>query len=119
MKDSRYEQLRQEAIKFHKKYPKVWSLFCEYTFERIQRGFKNYSARGIFHRIRWETDQAETSENEFKLNDHHSPFYARAFMKAYPEYSGFFRTRKQNSKEEKATDLPPLTPDYFDGVYNE
>ena len=96
----RYEELRQAAIKFHREHPEVWHLFDLYTWDRIDRGCKNYSARGVFHRIRWETSTPSyTLGKEFKLNNNHSPFYARAWMKLHPEYDGFYRVREQISKE--------------------
>jgi hypothetical protein len=30
----------------------------------------------------------------YKINDHYSAYYARLFMRDYPEYDGFFRTRR-------------------------
>jgi hypothetical protein len=113
--ESRHEELRQQCMDFHAANPKVWELFVKFTFEKIRKKFDHYSCRGVFHRIRWETDQVPTEgEDVFKLNNNHSPFYARRFMKMYPVYEGFFRVRRQISKGEEATHLPPLTPEYFD-----
>ncbi len=111
---TRYDELADSVRKFHKKHPMVWTLFQRYTFDRINRGFKHYSAYAIFERVRWETDQAQVDGDEFKLNNNHRPFYARAFMKKYPEHEGFFRTRVQTSKEKTATGLPELKPSDFD-----
>lgn len=108
--------MREQCIAFHKAHPEVWKLFARFTFELIARGFKHYSAQhGVFARIRWETDQADVDGNStFKVNNNHSPFYARAFMKKYPEHDGFFRTRQQTSEHEGATGLPELGPQDFD-----
>ena len=35
-------------------------------------------------------------------------------MKSFPKHDGFFRTRKQTSLEQKATNLPELRPSDFD-----
>jgi len=108
---TRLDQLRDQVTKFHNEHPEVWDLFVRFTREKIDRGFKHYSARGIFHRIRWETDKPTYEEGlEFKLNDHHSPFYARRFHKVYPQYDGFFHTREQISARNDATNLPELSP---------
>ena len=112
-KKTRYDELREECVAFNAKYPAVWELFVKFTFDRINRGFEHYSAYAIFERIRWETDQAPTPDSEFKLNNNFRPFYARAFMKVYPEYDGFFRLRKQTSKEKTAVNLPPLGPNDY------
>lgn len=107
--------MRDQALAFHKRHPKVWALFCKFTRERITRGFKHYSVNGVFERIRWETEVVDTEgKTMFKLNNNYRPFYARGFMAKFPEHNGFFRIRKQISKNEPATYLPPLNPDFFD-----
>ena len=116
---SRYEQLRQECIAFHSRHPEVWDAFCRLTHRVINRGFQNYSARAIFQQIRWETDMGELGSDNFKINDHHSPFYARAFMRRYPQYAGFFRLREQRSRGTPASRLPPLGPADFPYVGDE
>jgi hypothetical protein len=73
--------------------PEIWRLFVLFTFDRIRRSCSHYSARGVFHRIRWET-VADTDDPEFKVNDRWSPYYARKFHRAYPQHGGFFRTRR-------------------------
>lgn len=95
----RHEQMLKACKKFHANHPEVWDYFEKFTFERIHRGFKHYSARGIWHRIRWETaaPYPDGTERPFKLSNNHTPFYARAFMRKYPQYAGFFRTKTQKS----------------------
>lgn len=112
--ETRYDEMRQQVIAFHKANPKVWELFDKFTRDRINRGFKNYSVNGIFERIRWETAQAKPGdESGFKLNNNYRPFYARAWMELNPDHDGFFRTRKQTSKNDPASHRPPLTQDFF------
>jgi hypothetical protein len=65
--------------------PKLWKLMQQYCREAIQGGWEHYSARTIFHRIRWHV-QVETSDPEFKINDHWTPYFSRVFMWAYPEH---------------------------------
>jgi hypothetical protein len=112
---TRYDEMLEAANEFHAAHPEVWAWFCHFTFEKINEGFKHYSAQhGVFARIRWETDKAIVDENTFKINNNHSPFYARGFMMTYPEHDGFFRLRVMTSTEEPATGLPELTPEDFD-----
>lgn len=108
---TRYEELREDVLRFHGQHPKVWVLFKKFTLERVSRGFQHYSVNAIFERIRWETDQAIVDgKSTFKLNNNYRPFYARAFMRKHPEHEGFFRTRHQLSHDTEAVGLPPLTP---------
>jgi len=113
---TRHDELRDQVKAFHRQHPKVWYLFCQFTEELIDRGFSHYSAKGVFERIRWETAEADSARNEFKLNNNYSAFYARAFMRCNPEHDGFFRTRQQISKGSNATQLAPLGPREFDGI---
>jgi hypothetical protein len=111
---SRYDEMRDQCIGFHKENPEVMRLFSKYTRQLLGRGFANYSARGVFQRIRWETDQADyDGKSTFKINDHYSPFYARAWMRMNPQHDGFFRLRTQISKDIDATGLSPLGPKDF------
>ena len=98
--------MREQFLKFHKAHPKVWVLFVQFTFDRIDRGFKHYSANGVFERIRWETAEAKTPEGEFKISNNHRPFYARVFMLKYPEHEGFFRVHEQTSRKQPAIGDP-------------
>ena len=113
---TRYEEMRKQAMEFARKNPNAWMLFCQFTFEKINQGFKHYSAKGVFERIRWETDQAESDGTTFKMGNNYTPFFARAFMKKYPQYDGFFRVREQKSKNDPATGMPELGyNDFMDG----
>lgn len=112
---ARIDQLEAEAMRFHLEHPEVWSLFIQFTKDRISRGFSHYSARAIFHRIRWETAVPEYELGKgFKMNDHHSPFYSRWFMEAYPRHDGFFRIRYQTSADAPPMTGSPFVPQYLD-----
>lgn len=78
---------------FHSMNPKVYELFKRFTFEAIAKKHRHYSADAIMHRVRWETS-VQTAGGDFKINNNHVAFYARLFMSDFPEYQGFFETRK-------------------------
>ena len=116
---TRHDEMKEQVREFHKAHPEVWDLFVRFTFEMINRGFKHYGAQhGIFSRIRWEIDAGGNGVGEFKINNNYSAFYARRFMTCYPLHNGFFRIRKQISGEQKATNLPELTPSYMDRQFS-
>ena len=111
---TRYEEMEEAAVKFHRQNPKVWEYFVRFTFEVIHRGFKHYSVNGVFERIRWETDEADTDgKSTFKLNNNYRAFFARWFMDTYPEHNGFFRIRFMPSELQLAKNLPELGPQDF------
>ncbi len=85
-------ELKTRMETYHVKHPEVYAMFKKFTFEVIDAGYDHYSARGIFHRMRWHTDIEMVGER-FKINSTHSPYYARKFHQEYPRYAGFFRTR--------------------------
>lgn len=65
-------------------------------FEALKRdiaaGRLKIGARLIGERIRWEC-AIQTTDVEFKINDHYWPFYARLFMTEHPRHAGIFETR--------------------------
>ena len=83
----------QEAFeKFDSNNPHVYELFKKYTLDTIKTGRTRYSAITIIHRIRWHTNIETNSDDSFKIANAHAAFYARKFMKDFPQYDNFFRT---------------------------
>lgn len=80
--------------------PEVWQLFRKFALEAIEAGHKKYSAWTIVNRIRWETEVV-TRGGEFKISNNHIAYYSRVFMKAYPQYAGFFTTKPLKKAKER------------------
>ncbi len=78
---------------YHEANPQVYVEFRRITFETMAKGFKNYSANGIFELIRWHTGVTANGDC-FKVNNDYRAFYARLFEQDFPQHKGFFRTRK-------------------------
>lgn len=73
--------------------PGVWLAFDHFALERYARGFRRYSARDIYARVRWETHLPSPGQGEdFKVTNHWSPFYARKFLHKHPDLAaiGYF-----------------------------
>jgi hypothetical protein len=77
---------------YHHDNPGVYEAFKKYTFEAIGKGFKHISSDFILHIVRWHTPV--TGDDDFKINNNYTPFYARLFMNEHPQYEGLFRLRK-------------------------
>ena len=107
---TRYDELEEKVREFHKAHPEVWDLFVRFSFELMEKGYKHYSVSGVFDRIRWEQGVGADGVSEFRIGNNFKPFYARAFMKMYPETVGFYRLRHQNTKDKPATDRPEVAP---------
>ena len=115
---TRLDELREQCRKYHKEHPEVWDMFCAFTMNRIERGFKHYSAHAIFQQIRWHTGIVDVNgKDAFKINHNYFPLYARRFMKMYPQYDGFFRTRHLPTSDKPATWMPDMRPSDF-GEYH-
>ena len=113
---SRMEQMREQCKTFHVEHPEVWSLFVRFSLEMIERGYSHYSAQSVIERIRWEKDAGSDGTSAFKINNNFTAFYSRRFMRMYPQYEGFFRTRHQVSEDSDAVNLPQLTPRDYEYV---
>lgn len=73
--------------------PEFYPLFCRFTKQLVDRGFKNIGVALIFERIRWES-MVRTQGEPFKLNNNYRSIYARRFMHEHPQYAGVFRLRE-------------------------
>jgi len=86
-------QLQQDFEEFDRENPKMWELFKKFAFRAIRKGFKHYGAKTIFEAIRYHCNIV-TSDPDFKLNNNYTAYYARKFHRTFPEYDGFFETRR-------------------------
>lgn len=89
---------------FHGENPHVYELFKRFTFEAIRSGRERFSARTILHRIRWYTGVETNDPSGFKVNDHWSPYYARLFVREYPQHARLFEMRSATA--DAADDRP-------------
>ena len=96
----RYRRFR----KFHRENPRVFELFAHFAAQAKERGRREYfGARMIGERIRWYTAVEVTTEDEYKLNDHYWPYYARLLMLTDERFAGFFQRRDARFDVDDAT----------------
>lgn len=76
---------------FDKENPQIYSYFERFALIAASRR-KYYSAKSIFHRVRWES-MVTSNAGEYKIDDGWISHYARKFMELHPEHSEFFKTR--------------------------
>ena len=82
--------------KYDQENPKIWESFKKFSFEAKEKGFKNYSANGIFEVIRWHTEL--DSIGFYKVDNNYRADYARKMMNEFREFEGFFRVRELKSE---------------------
>jgi hypothetical protein len=88
--------------KFHKDNPQVWSMFRGKTSRLVKIGHTKFSQRMIWESIRHDSMQV-TTDDKFKLNDHHLIYYAKAYLKKYPEDGEVFSFRPRKKSPSVAT----------------
>ena len=81
---------KENFEKHHEKNPHIYEAFEKYALKSAKRRNK-YSAKAIFHIMRWETE-LEEKDSEYKISDGWIAHYARLFMEKNPTHKGLFRT---------------------------
>ena len=83
----------QSFIAYHEKYPQVYAQFKKLALQTISKGFKRFSARGVFQVMRW-MHGGQLKEDGFKYNNNYTPYYVRLFEQEHPQHKDFFEKRK-------------------------
>lgn len=99
---TRAHQIEKRFETFHADNPRVWFLFQQFAYEMIRAGLEHYSARALFHRIRWHVAIETKTQESVKLNNDYTPLYALMFCETWPAREGFFRSRKRTSEDTPA-----------------
>lgn len=100
-------QQRAEAFEaFHKTNPHVYQHILKLAREiKAIKDVKRWSIRNIWQKLRWDVvielnkpeDERRLNIDVYKLNDHHTPFYARMMMRDHPdEFRGWLEIRGRN-----------------------
>lgn len=87
-------RLEREFRRFDAEHPDIFKEFRRYCrVLRDTRGFRHYSARTIISVMRFHSDVDGRPDDEFKLNNNWSPYYARKLVALDPSYRDFFQFR--------------------------
>lgn len=107
MRDSETEATRRfnDWKRFHQENPHVWRKFVELAFKLIDKGHERYSARAIFHVMRYHAAIAKTTDPHFLLNNNYTPYYVRLWRLRFPQHASLFATRtaKADQPTQEAT----------------
>ena len=89
--------MKKTFEQYDRENPKIWDMFVYFSKQaKFVKGFKRYSAKGIFELIRWHT--SVKGNDNFKINNNFHPDYSRKMMREFPTFKGFFETRKINER---------------------
>ena len=78
---------------FHQANLHIYVGFKAHTRQIQQAGLRQYSSRTIVSVMRFQHDLRTRSTDGFKLNDHHSPGYARLYIREHPADHDLFELR--------------------------
>ena len=84
--------------RIHTDKPEIYSSFCDFTRTLIDRGYPRYSAYGVMHIVRFHTYKPGVDmrpEEEHKISNNMTPFYARLFVRDNPDDCEFFSLRRK------------------------
>jgi len=77
---------------FHRQNPEVLAFLIEEIETRMNHGQKSFSFASLWHYCRWKIDIGR-GPRTFKMNDHLTPYYARAIMILRPDFNGWAELR--------------------------
>jgi hypothetical protein len=87
---------KENFEEYDSKHPDIYELFKQFALQIAKRK-NSYSAKSIFHRVRWETDIGDVG-GDYKIDDGWISHYARKFAKEFPQHEYFFKFRvRKNS----------------------
>ncbi len=93
---SRPWELFDEWLVFHRANPLVYRELRRMALELLAAGRRRYGMHGLFEVLRWHRARLQTTDDDFKINDHHAPFYARLLMIHEPRLVGFFTLKNED-----------------------
>ncbi len=79
--------------RFHEANPHVYDTLREMALRLKRAGRSRYSIKGLFEVLRW--SHAQTTGDEFKLNNNYHALYARELMNREPLLAEFFELRER------------------------
>jgi len=90
--DMNCHHMVEQFWKFHVENPGVYKELLTLALKMKRTGRNRYGMKGLFEVLRWHR-ALKTTDEDFKLNNNYTAFYARMLMKRLPELDGFFAVR--------------------------
>lgn len=93
-----------EFERYHVAHPQIYAAFRSYAKMVRRQGFKQFGAKAIMERVRWEMAfgtprPADGSPFDFKITNDMTSYYVRKLARDEPEFLGFFEMRRLQSDE--------------------
>jgi|TARA_R110000824_G_scaffold95418_2_gene229455 hypothetical protein len=84
--------------KFHHTNPHVYQALRKLCLEVRRAGVSRFGIRTVWERLRWYAEFETTLDQEWKLNNNYTKFYARLLMQDEPELADLFEVREPYAK---------------------
>jgi len=84
--------------RIHREKPAIYKEFCRVTKVLRDRGYPRYSAYGVMHIVRFHSYKPGVDmrpDEEFKISNNMTPFYARLYIRDHPDHVGFFKIKRK------------------------
>lgn len=94
--------------RFHQEHPEVLDFLVSEIRLRIEQGFQAFSFASLWHYCRWKLEMKTGPSTTFLMNDHATPYYARAITILHPEFNGRAEFRGSTPDKVFGTELEPL-----------
>jgi hypothetical protein len=99
---------------FHRQNPEVLNFLIEEIETRRSHGQKSFSFASLWHYCRWKVVIGKGPASTFKMNDHLTPYYARAIVILRPDFNGWAELRHRSVNEIFGLALEPKKrPEFY------
>lgn len=71
----------------------IWKYFEQFSLQALAHGKRRISHWLIINRIRWEV-YIVTTGKDFKISNDYIAFYARLWIKTYPQHADLFKIKR-------------------------
>ncbi len=93
---------------FHRQHPEVLDFLVTEIERRIAIGYGAFSYGSLWDYARWKLEMDLGPGATFLMNDHATPFYARAITILHPRFNGCAEFRKSRADDIFGTQAEPL-----------
>lgn len=84
---------------FHNANPHIYRQLESLAQEMVNRGRTRIGIRMLWETLRWNYSVSVVSDDAIaKLNNNHTPFYARMLLDVHPDWTGLFQLRERDQR---------------------
>jgi hypothetical protein len=88
----------QRFVDYHIRNPSIYFALRRMSVDLVLRGRKHYGMKSLFEVLRYERARLTDEDEEFKINNAYSSYYARLLMFNVPKLEGFFGVRRMTER---------------------